>query len=260
MDCSPSSGIRSGPDATSNQKGSGRRQHRLGGPVRITEEDWVRLEAAYRRPIPPNIRQDLTDLTTEHVASVHFELAAASVADARKELERLRNAIIQLRDLVHASGPLDAAHYARHLLINHVRDPGLGAIRLSSKGRLESNNPLKELTRILQVYLQACDSAAVELADPDYSVEVGESWDRWICRLTDRLASSRFPTGVRNDEEGISPFMSLIQQLQMVIPEEARQHHRSTLRALAQAIARARRSRDTKQAAKSSEMSRDTTK
>jgi hypothetical protein len=85
----------------------------------------------------------------------------------------------------------------------------------------------------------ACHRSLDELNDPDWNVEEGEAWERWINRLTGLLAADDHPTAARKDDADPSAFVSLVDKLQAFLPPECRRHVQSQ-QALAKAISSAR--------------------
>src|SRR5262245_38464161 len=93
-------------------------------PVKCPQFDWQLIEEAYGRPLDQTVRQRIQEVTIEFASDAIFELTVAPVADARKEIERILSAAERLREAIpEPSAPVDGAFYARHLLMNHIRDP-----------------------------------------------------------------------------------------------------------------------------------------
>jgi hypothetical protein len=203
-------------------------------PVQISNGDWKRIEALFKRPIPPNVRAAIEKTTQEFVGAAIFELHAVPVADARVELKEIQTAAERLRNRISSRpGPLNAATYAKHLLLNHIRDDRLGDPRgrVLESGKLDPKSiagPINALIGILNSCALACESALKELEDMDYSMREGDAWGRWICRLKAILKDHGLPTTARKDtdknRDKESPFVSLVWELQSLAPEQCRRH------------------------------------
>jgi hypothetical protein len=204
-------------------------------PVKSPQFDWQLIEEAYGRSLKRTVRQKIRKVTVEFISDVTFELTVAPVADARKEIERILSAAEKLRDVIpEPSANCDGAWYARHLLMNHIRDPALPDPRV-----MPYRDPVQVLSQILASCLTACHSALEELDNPDWSVEEGQAWKRWINRLTIILSGANLPISARKDEAVPSAFVSLVHELQSCLPLVCRRHTQSN-QALALAIGRAR--------------------
>jgi hypothetical protein len=204
-------------------------------PVAFSAVDWRRIEREFGQKVPPEVRKLLEDETLQFIAGSRFEKEAAPAEASRGEINKIRRAVEDLLKLLAPSRTLDGAHYAKHLLLNHLDDDRLG--------HLPVGNPLTALTLVLTSCVAACDSALNELRDPGYTIREGEAWTRWIRRLTKILRDHELPTTVAkskgiNDTQ--SPFVRLIACFQDRVPSECKRHALSGM-AVAKAISAAQR-------------------
>jgi hypothetical protein len=204
-------------------------------PINIRDLDWELMEKAYGLPLPPAVRGQIEEASVEFVSAAAFELTVAPVAEAQKEVNRILSAVEQLIDaLATPSKTVDGAHYAKHLLRNHIRSKWLPDPTV-----LPYQDPLSAISQILTSLVIACHRSFEELDNPDYSVQEGEAWERWIRSLTALFASAALPTGARKDNPEASPFVALVRELQKCLPADFQRHTHSDL-ALSKAIGRAR--------------------
>jgi hypothetical protein len=203
----------------------------------ISTPDWQRIEYHYARRLPQEIRHEIEHVTREFAFSALFERRAARVADARVEVEEIRDAAEQFRIILgRPSANVDGTHYARHLFRNLVRSD-----LLPSYHGFPSSDPIQVISELLCSCITACDAATNELDNPDFSVIEGKAWEQFVRTLTTILEKTNLPTGASNDKnKRISPFVNLVRELQECIPAESRQHTHSDL-ALAKAINGARK-------------------
>ena len=216
-------------------------------PVTISDELWLAAEAKYKQLITADVRQRIEEVTQQYVARAIFEHGAVPVSDARNYLGKIRLAAERLRDLVSLRpGEVDGPWYARHLLMNHIRDKRLGNVRpkMLKSGRRDPrnlNDPIAALVAVLTSCDAACVSALSELDNPNYSVAEGEAWGGWIRQLTAIMKDAGLRAGAAKDighEEDPSPFVFLVQRLQRALPVV---QHTQSAGALAKAINAARR-------------------
>jgi hypothetical protein len=206
-----------------------------GHPVKAPRFDWQLIEKAYGFSLSRPVRQKLRGVSIEYASNASLELTLAPVADACREIKRVLVAAEQLGDAIpELSGTCDGAWYARHLLMNHIRDPAL-----PDPSVRPYRDPVQVLSQILASCLTACHSSLKELDNPDWSVEEGQAWKRWINRLTIILSGANLPISARKDEAVPSAFVSLVHELQSCLPLVCRRHTQSN-QALALAIGRAR--------------------
>jgi hypothetical protein len=204
-------------------------------PLESPQFNWQLIEETYARRLDQTVRQKIQEVTVEFASDAIFELTVASVDAARKEIESILSAAEQLRDAIpEPSATVDGASYARHLLVKHIRDPALPVPTV-----MPYRDPIRVFSRIVTSCVTACQRSLEELDDPDWSIEEGEAWERWINRLTSVLAAANLPTAARKDDAEPSAFVSLVDKLQACLPPKCQRPVQSH-QALATAIARAR--------------------
>jgi hypothetical protein len=131
----------------------------------------------------------------------------------------------------------DSRVYADHLVNRYFDD-----------GRIVGPQRLRSLELVLSSLIVACNRALADLENPKkQGRRRGETWGDWVCRVTDIMDARQLPTEVRKDTVKTatgnpSPFVALIRELQACIPKAHRRSTHSHI-ALAEAVARARRSR-----------------
>jgi hypothetical protein len=213
--------------------------------VRFGRKEWQCLEIAYRHKVPVSVRKRIRQATQRYAAAARFEHDAASAADARKYLVKIRKAATDLGALITpVDDREDGPAYARHLLLNHIRDERLGRVggTLLPSGKRDprSRDPLSALIAVVRSCVTACDSGCAELDNPDFVMREGESWDRWICDLTAILERQELPVAAskgKSNYDRASPFVSLVLALQDSLPFN---RHRHSHLACAKAIGLAR--------------------
>ncbi len=88
--------------------------------------------------------------------------------------------------------------------------------------------------------LRAPGSASTTNGPPPGFAE-GVAWDALVSRMKALFAEWGISTGARNDDLGVSPFVSFLSHIQKHFPPESRRHNQSQS-ALAKAISRSKRS------------------
>jgi hypothetical protein len=202
----------------------------------IAKADWQKIEIAYGYAVPTNAREQIHDATVSFLRFAESEQVARPVSEARQQLATVKKAAVDLLDALFENPQddgWDARQYATHLLERCFREAGI----------TRRSQALSSLSTSIISLIVACDHAQAHL-EKNQGRREGETWENWVCRVTEILQQHQLPTGVRKDTDKNkagkpSPFVSLIYELQHLIPEGRRKSTHS-LFALAEAIARAR--------------------
>jgi hypothetical protein len=208
----------------------------------IAEEKWQRIESAYGKKAPPNVRSNVLEATKTFILLNMLERRAGPAADAQTIIAACEKAARNFqRVLLAGASSSDAAISVRELIKENFSDTeSFPDTRLSNRDQL-----FKRLNGLLHSFLVACDLSLKELSEPSTATfEEGEGWKDWIDRLTEIMKEAGLPFRVRKDTDkrksvGLSPFVGLVRELQNCLPDECRQTTRSD-EALAEAISRAR--------------------
>jgi hypothetical protein len=202
----------------------------------ISDDDWRRIEAAYGRPLPAEVREQIRDATLSFLMFVEGEQAAQPVSVARAHVERVKKAAAKLCHVV-VENPQDSAWDARNY-----------ANRLIGQNFNDAGKSVRDLPRWLGTLMvslgAACNHALTQLDDPGrQGRRKGDTWENWARKLAAILAANGLPTQVRKDtDKNIhrkpSPFVHFIRELQSCVPEESRRGTHSD-NALSEAISRA---------------------
>jgi hypothetical protein len=200
---------------------------------KITEQNWQKIERAYRNPLSAAVRNCILKATTSFVYFEVFERRA----------EPLRVAIERVKSIKRATGNLfltlaavasDAKVYADHLVKRHFEDSRLA---------MQRGDLFYALGGVLTSLSVACNLALQEMSDPNLpGHREGECWDQWIRRLTSIARENDLPFAApKGSDKAIahSPFVLMVAALQDCVSASARRHYAS-MDALATAIHRAR--------------------
>lgn len=192
--------------------------------------DWQQVEQTYGEPLPPDVRNSLVVATHLFVLMEQSERDADRVTDAQTVIEDLE---------LHASKLQEA------LIRAAASESGVVAIDLIER-RIDERHPgasfYNNLCALLAAFPDACTAARESLTGLPSSKE-GDEWSEWIRCMTKILKDAGLPWQVSKDWRGKkSPFVALIEALQIQLPKESRRHTHSE-GALAKAIVSAR-SRD----------------
>jgi hypothetical protein len=204
--------------------------------INCSGEDWKRIEKAYGKKLPGELRLQILGATTEFVRFEVFERTVEPLSWAIDRIQRVKKGAAQFYkalfdDPRHES---DAHVYANHLIKKHFEEP-----------RLPAADMLNHVSWLLSSVLVACNRALREIETSDLEGHrEGDCWEQWIRRLTKALSTYDLPTGARTDSDkaktGLpSPFVSLVSELQKCVPPDSRRHMHS-YEGLAKAITRAR--------------------
>ena len=214
--------------------------------LKISRNDWQRIEAAYGYGIATPVRRRILVATREYLDWVEFEQKAATTAKSEKRICAIKNAARLFRQTVFAcpaSIGKQANFFAMRLISTHMGLP------------FEGRHGLQNLAlKLDQGVSKGCQRALAELRSrKDSGFRRGQTWELWVRKLTNILSKSELPTRVRKDTDKAktakpSPFVSFIRELQACFPEKYRRSHaeRSDFEAniaLSTAIVRSRSSR-----------------
>jgi hypothetical protein len=171
------------------------------------------------------------NLTQEMLSGAEFEKQARPAAEAKAFLKRIKRSVAIVREQVSAPATIPGAWYAQHLLRNQVDDERLGTIDVPGR------DPITGLIGVLSSCDAACDRGLNELANPVYTVEEGESWRRWVRRLSVVLDYGR-QSGEAKRKGTVAALVSTVKAIQKRIPAAFRRHVQSD-ESLAKAVRRA---------------------
>jgi hypothetical protein len=198
----------------------------------ITDANWKHIENAYGHELSPDLKEQIYTATWQLLAFSGFEKSAQPVAVARKRIKKIEKAATQLQnailDIPEGVGP-DAAGYADHLISGNLGDTRI-------------NGKLKVLGSVMVSLVEACHTASLQLeSQTDYAPRKGAVWQSWVCKLKNFAAAHGLPTAARKDTDlnktvRLSPFVELVDALQIYLPKD----HRRNRSALAKAIHDAR--------------------
>jgi hypothetical protein len=242
--------------------------------IAFTDEQWQAIEQAYGRQLNPDVRQQITTITTDYLKDCGFKRAAAPKEMALKRIERVRRAAGDLEEVMldrEASSVSDelsrqqrqSAHsYAERLIRRHLANSASSDERSRQQDELSrqqndahsdadylirrhfdeqslARDKLHHFRDALKSLVVACDCALNDLSAAEYCDD--EPWNWWIQGLTRIAREHGLPAGVSTelDRNGRPlPFVRLVQELDRYLPADARQ--RRSPAALAMAISRAR--------------------
>lgn len=204
----------------------------------ITEENWQRIQDAYRSDLSPDLRKKIYEATIAFLQFVPFEQTAQPVSIARQKIKRVRKAATALQKAIlehPQSDAGDATLYATRLINRYFDD-----------GSITGRDKLGFLGKLMGPLSTACLLALGYLDNPkNYGRREGDAWRLWVQRLKSILAAKGLPTEVRKDTDknktgNPSPFVAFIRELQACVPETFRRSTQSD-GALAQSVAIVRR-------------------
>jgi hypothetical protein len=223
----------------------------------ISNDDWKRIELAYGHAVPLTAREQICAATLTFLFFVEGEQVARPISEARDRILQLKEAATAFQEAVFdnpQNSRRDARIYADHLVKRYFDDP-----RIATR---QGVHLLHSLGLVMASLIVASKQALGDLENPqNHGRRRGETWENWVCRITDLIKGHQLPIEVRKDTDKNtphkpSPFVALIRELQNCIPEAARKSTHSDI-ALSEAIVRARRSR---RVAKPSEASSNKTR
>jgi hypothetical protein len=178
--------------------------------LKLTDEDWSKVEAALQLPIIEGTRKEIVEVTSEYVSS------AVSFGNSLK----LKEVIDQLCEIKAASQAFHkvivGAHvHPRHLIALFANKPG--------GRRIGTTEELRDVALAARTIARACTAALGSLDGTPPGPNPRDAWKLWIRDLTDVLEKGRLPTEVRKDPstpENASPFARFVKALQECLPAE----------------------------------------
>jgi hypothetical protein len=195
-------------------------------PIKLTDEHWKTIEAAYGYSIHPEAREQIAVVTDQFLELAQAEKNVGLMDDAVERAGILRESAQSVIDAINNRPIGDNTR-------QYVDDEIALRYSLLKTGdfakRVPTRNYVSWLCLELSRFVGACEEASRQLADAsghDYWQE-GAAWEIWIRGLTSLLKAYRLPTGARKDTERresllhkASPFVELVRALQVHIPDE----------------------------------------
>jgi hypothetical protein len=225
-------------------------------------EAWVRLEKAYRRSIPVEVRHHLERATISYLRLAEMEQRAPPLASAMDEISATRKAadalLQRLRPIESAEN--DEHSFVRHLIAQRLKPEKRGALsdqikdlvhalrllssvlsELDAKGArdealAETRGANIERTEIpmpretAEAYASAAYKTRMAAIEAVGSQQEGDAWRDWIRRLRKILKKANLPAGV--SKSAGYPLFRLVDAL----IEELPKHRRKFSDSLADAI------------------------
>jgi hypothetical protein len=204
----------------------------------VPDSDWPSIESEYGRSISPIARQSIVDAMRSFLLHVEAEQAAASIADAKEYIERIKTACVAAQCAIGNRPDPDVGSYAHHLINrqHHLLVTGV-TLPASDSSSAEIPEAIPDalqafsadagtLERAAEIIVKACDRSLESLGGsiPDRGRRKGETWDNWVFSVGQICEQYCLPTKVRKDQStsradntrsGIdSPFVRLIRKLE----------------------------------------------
>jgi hypothetical protein len=202
--------------------------------LKISVDDWTRIEKAYGHPLDSTLRQRIIE-STEMLKFRAVFAEDQRIADVEKRIEGIQKRAKALY-AAFQRGKVNPSHRFGDLCIE---------AQFSADLTTNGNN-VNRLIKSLVSLDTAC-TAALDYLDRTAKVTPSERsiWNLWINTLTHALCEKGLPTSARKDSDkhkGSVPstFVALVSELQKTLPPAYKPSFHSN-DALAQAISRARR-------------------
>ena len=196
--------------------------------LNISEQDWARIEKAYKQKLSPARRKKIYAATWCFMSFAPSEANAEVVSAAANNLARVRRAGQEFLDL--------------YLLNLNSEDQSAQLVAEN----FDIQTRYKRFHSDLTAYIKACDFALTEIRNPaNHGWPSGGMWRLWIRRLTEIAQEGGLPHQARKDDEKVkegktSPFIAFVRELQNCFPKKAGRFPQ-TDSALGNAISKARR-------------------
>ena len=191
--------------------------------LKISKNDWQKIETAYGHPIATPLRRRILIATREYLDWVEFEQKADPTAKCEKRIDSIKKAVGIFRRAVLACpagfGP-QANFVAMRLISMHMGLP------------FEARHGLQNLALTIDRDVsEGCERALAELrSQKDSGFRRGEMWELWVRKLTTILSNNDLPTRIRKDSDKTktarpSPFVPFVRELQACLPAKYRKSH-----------------------------------
>jgi hypothetical protein len=204
--------------------------------IAFSEEQWELIEQAYGHQLLPDVRMHIL-LATEALSLVgNVEQHGPALEKMKTKTKKLRESARSLLTEADWSPPIVACES-----FTSLTDALATAVN-------EFPNDHLQFLIMVQCVTMACNQMLGEWESEEGWRE-GYIWDAWVQGIGELMEHHGLPSAARKDSdkrdpERVSPFVSLIKELQKHVPAQLRRHDHPTVTpaALEQAIHRARRS------------------
>jgi hypothetical protein len=187
----------------------------------IAEKEWQRIESAYGKKLPPNVRSDVLAKTQSFVLAAILEQRAERAANAEEIIKACKRTARNFQlALLKSTSSSDAAICSRELIKENFQDARWGSSREQLFGAIKN---------LLNTFLSACDLSLKELSEPSH-FEEGKAWGWWVFQLRGILNDRGLPVGVSKGSDRrrrLSQFVVLVKELQLCLPAECTRHRHS---------------------------------
>jgi hypothetical protein len=192
-------------------------------PLKLSKNDWQRIETAYGHSIAAPVRRRIAVATREYLDWAEFEQNAETRAESTERVYAVKKAARAFRQTIFVCPPnigRQADYHARWLISAHMG--------LTFEGRNGLQNLALKLERDIS---RGCEQALAELKRrKDSGFRHGETWELWVRKLITILSKDKLPTQVRKDTDKTraakpSAFVSFVRELQACLPEQYRRSH-----------------------------------
>lgn len=203
-----------------------------GKEIVFTENDWKRIEQAYKYDLPLEVRESIRFVTNALGTVGNVERSAPPLEKIKARTKKLSEAAQSL--LKEAGRPV------KELAADTSFEALTDALATDVK---DTPNDHSQFLMMVRSMLTGCN-LMLRAWESDEGLREGSIWDAWVQSISELMQHHNLPSAVRKDrgpDEENSQFVWLIDKLQKHLPEELRRHKQSA-NALAQAIYRARKS------------------
>jgi hypothetical protein len=186
----------------------------------LSKDDWKKLEKEYRRDIPEKARDEIYKATKRLLWRSDAE-HSRSLSESIKYMARCKKRANNLLEVLTPQGSLS---YAKDCIQQEFYP-----LRLD------------KLHTYLMFFVGACQRAPAIATSLAIEVTTHQASDAWIWDLITICDRYKWPTSAAKDRpDNPSPFVSLVWELQQLIPREYRRSEQSK-RALAKTIGEVKR-------------------
>jgi hypothetical protein len=192
--------------------------------INFSSDEWDRIEKAYRRSLPPDVRADIVQAMEEFLFFERVERTASSLAEVKVIVEAYDKAAGRFLYALFTdpSGSSDASVYAHELIERH-----------SEQSRSGSQTAIFDvLLTLLRGFHIACNASLKQLNDPSLSAsKIGNAWELWVLRLTEIMKKVKIRPSEQKDvsskSSDQSSFVTFVWELQKYLPGECRRYAHS---------------------------------